>query len=127
MTMKISNFRMIRPLLIGATLIVALVLALTTGSQAQSGAGRAEPAPISPHLQARLARANAPVSFLVILDDQLDPEPVLRAARAGGGDAVARRTALYRRFHTAGGTLQLTLSQTTVLQSRWTVVFFCRD
>ena len=96
MTMKISNFRMIRPLLIGATLIVALVLALTTGSQAQSGAGRAEPAPISPHLQARLARANAPVSFLVILDDQLDPAPVLRAARAAGGDAVARRTALYR-------------------------------
>ena len=96
MTMKNPHLRILRPLLIGATLVGALVLALTTGGQAQSGAGRAEPAPISPHLETRLARSAAPVPFLVILDDQLDPEPVVRAARAAGGDAVARRTALYQ-------------------------------
>lgn len=96
MTMKNPHLRILRPLLIGATLVGALVLALTTGGQAQSGAGRAEPAPISPHLETRLARSAAPVPFLVILDDQLDPAPVVRAARAAGGDAVARRTALYQ-------------------------------
>ena len=96
MIMTNSHLRILRPLLIGATLVGALVLALTTAGQAQSGAGRTEPAPISPHLEARLARSSAPVPFLVILDDQLAPEPVVRAARAAGGDAVARRTALYQ-------------------------------
>jgi serine protease AprX len=84
---------MLPPLLIGVMLAAALVLALAATSHAQTPPGRAEPAPISPHLQTQLARSAGPVSFLVVLEDQLDPQTALRAVR---GDATVRRAALYR-------------------------------
>ncbi len=85
---------LLHPLLIGAVLAAALVLALAGTGQAQTPpGGRAEPALISPQLQTQLARSAGPVTFLVVLEDQLDPQSALRTVR---GDATARRTALYR-------------------------------
>jgi serine protease AprX len=87
------RFSILRPLLIGVLLTGAFVLALTATGHAQTPPGRAEPAPISPHLQTQLARSAGPVTFLVVLEDQLDPQAALRSVR---GDATARRAALYR-------------------------------
>jgi serine protease AprX len=87
------RFSILRPLLIGVLLTGAFVLALTATGHAQTPPGRAEPAPISPHLQTQLARSAGPVTFLVVLEDQLDPQAALRSVRGG---ATARRAALYR-------------------------------
>lgn len=87
------HLRFLRPFVIAVLLTATLLLTLTAAGQAQSDSPRRAPAPISPHLLDRLARAGGPVSFLVILDDQLDPQSVVRGLR---GDAVQRRTALYR-------------------------------
>jgi len=92
--MRQSRERLIlQPLLIGAMLAAALLLVLAATGRAQTPPGRAAPAPISPHLQTQLARSAGPVTFLVILEEQLDAQAL---ARRTPGDATARRAALYR-------------------------------
>ncbi len=50
---------------------------------------------IAQPLRAELAAAPADVSFLVILDDQLDPATTVQTAGLTAADALARRAALY--------------------------------
>jgi subtilisin family serine protease len=77
-------------------LLAALLLSTGDGLHAQevepSGAYRAD---INPLLAQDLAEAGAPVSFLVVLRDQLDPAAVLADGGLQNAPAAQRRAALY--------------------------------
>ena len=55
----------------------------------------AAPSKLSQLLRSEFATAAGPVSFLVILEEQLDPATVVQSAGAGEADALTRRAALY--------------------------------
>lgn len=55
----------------------------------------AAPAKLSQLLRSEFATAAGPVSFLVILEEQLDPAAVVQSAGAGEADALTRRAAIY--------------------------------
>lgn len=84
-----------------AILLLAALLALTVSLPA---AAQIQPqqedalAAISPHLESQLAAGNEPVSFLVVLDDQVDAKAALQAAEFAAAeplDRTARATELY--------------------------------
>ncbi len=80
-----------------ALLLAALpALLFALPAWAQAGAQQADGlAAISPQLERQLAAAEAPVSFLVILDEQVDARPWLEAAGAASLDRTDRAAALY--------------------------------
>lgn len=83
-----------------------LAAAVLAAGPALPAIGQIEPqqesqlAAISPHLADQLAAGSGPVSFLVVLRDQVDAEATLQAAEEAAGAAplerTARITALYR-------------------------------
>ncbi len=85
-----------------AVLLLAALLALAVSLPA---AAQIQPqqedalAAISPHLESELAAAGEPVSFLVVLGEQVDAQAALEAADFAAAeplDRTARATALYR-------------------------------
>lgn len=55
----------------------------------------AAPAKLSQLLRSEFATATGPVSFLVILEEQLDPAAVVQSAGVNEADALTRRAAIY--------------------------------
>lgn len=74
----------------------AILLWLPRPLLAQDGEpATAAPAKLSQLLRSEFATAAGPVSFLVILEEQLDPAAVVQSAGAGEADALTRRAAIY--------------------------------
>ena len=78
--------------------LLALAVSLPAAAQIQPQQEDALAA-ISPHLESELAAAGEPVSFLVVLGEQVDAQAALEAADFAAAeplDRTARATALYR-------------------------------
>ncbi|MBK8048666.1 MAG: hypothetical protein IPK16_17010 [Anaerolineales bacterium] len=81
-------------------LAVLLLAALMVGQPlrpvaAQTPEPRSPYAPVSAALAEKLAEGASAVSFLVVLNEQVDTQAVLAVPATGESGALARRTALY--------------------------------
>lgn len=90
--MKINHC--IRRWLLAAGVFIFLFW-LPQSLSAQGGEPAADQPKIAPSLRTELTAASAAVSFLVILDEQLDPATTVQAASLTDADALTRRAALY--------------------------------
>lgn len=88
-------------LLLALSLLFALLQPASAQSSPQPRPNGEDPetvAPIAPALASAFARQRGPVSFLVILDEQADPETLLQSARMRTASADARRAEIYRQL-----------------------------
>ena len=103
---------LIAPMAVRLLLAIALLAGAWPGSPVRaqgSTPAAAQQAAISAQLTQELATASAPVSFLVVLKDQVDTRAALAADGLAAATATARRSSLYHTLTTQAAATQAPL------------------